>query len=243
MGGHSGHMEGLNNDHIGGHIQPAPVRETKSQPSVGCEKQETKSENIEQVLRDLEELVDRDLSAKDQTDKCRTKPQASSSLPEADQMTDWPTNSIVTFPSIQLPDISDSSTSSTSWLTRTSPASLGPVSPPRPSLRSAPYKRGGSGGQAATRGGNTEVACGQCGWMFDNANFLQLHRVLMHSRRRETKVLVYMIIIYNRLLCNMYPFLKIVHDHNPYPEHDFARALPLQAVQRTSYLQSSLPHL
>ena len=240
MGGHSGHMEGLN-DHIGGHIQPAPVRETKSQPSVGCEKQETKSENIEQVLRDLEELVDRDLSAKDQIDKT---PQASSSLPEADQMTDWPTNSIVTFPSsIQLPDISDPSTSSTSWLTQTSPASLGPVSPPRPSLRSAPYKRGGSGGQAGTRGGNTEVACGQCGWMFDNANFLQLHRVLMHSRRRETKVLVYMIIIYNRFLCNMYPFLKIIHDHNPYPEHDFARALPLQAVQRTSYLQSSLPHL
>ena len=41
-----------------------------------------------------------------------------------------------------------------------------------------------------------QVACGQCGWMFDNANFLQLHRVLMHSRRRETKVLVVITIIF-----------------------------------------------
>ena len=42
----------------------------------------------------------------------------------------------------------------------------------------------------------SQVACGQCGWMFDNANFLQLHRVLMHSRRRETKVLVVITIIF-----------------------------------------------
>ena len=28
-----------------------------------------------------------------------------------------------------------------------------------------------------------EVECEQCGWMFDNANFLHLHKVLMHSRR------------------------------------------------------------
>ena len=124
---------------------------------MGSDMQEPKGENIEQVLRDLEELVDRDLSAKQQEEEKVTE-QASSSLPEVDQMAEWPsTNSIVTFPSIQLPSISDpSSSSSSSWLTQTPAPSLGPLSPPRPSLRSAPYKRGGPGVQMGTRG-NTEV--------------------------------------------------------------------------------------
>jgi len=178
----------------GGQVQATTAMDIKSQPASSTHvssnrQEEPKGENIEQVLRDLEELVDRDLSAKQQDEKAT---QQASSLPEVDQMADWPSNSIVAFPSIQLPSISDPSPSSSAWLTQTSSSpSLGPLSPPRPSLRSAPYKRGGSGGvqQVGTTrgGGNTEVACGQCGWMFDNANFLQLHRVLMHSRRRETK--------------------------------------------------------
>ena len=182
-------------DLLGGQVQATTAMDIKSQPAssthvISERQEEPKGENIEQVLRDLEELVDRDLSAKQQDEKAT---QQTSSLPEVDQMADWPSNSIVAFPSIQLPSISNPSPSS-AWLTQTtSSPSLGPLSPPRPSLRSAPYKRGGSGVQqvGTTRGGgNTEVACGQCGWMFDNANFLQLHRVLMHSRRRETKVLV-----------------------------------------------------
>ena len=186
-------------------MQATTAMDIKSQPAssthVSSERQEEpKGENIEQVLRDLEELVDRDLSAKQQDEKAT---QQTSSLPEVDQMADWPSNSIVAFPSIQLPSISDPSPSS-AWLTQTtSSPSLGPLSPPRPSLRSAPYKRGGSGVQqvGTTRGGgNTEVACGQCGWMFDNANFLQLHRVLMHSRRRETKVLIVSIIFISVLI-------------------------------------------
>ena len=187
----------ISDDHLGGPLQATTVRNQRGQATssthhVGSERQEPKGENIEQVLRDLEELVDRDLSAKHQDEKATLHQGSSSSLPEADQMAEWPTNSIVAFPSIQLPSISDpSSSSSSAWLTQPTPPSLGPLSPPRSSLRSAPYKRGGPGVQMGTRGGgNTEVACGQCGWMFDNANFLQLHRVLMHSRRRETKVLV-----------------------------------------------------
>ena len=140
-------------------MQAATVRNTKGQPvasthHMGSDMQEPKGENIEQVLRDLEELVDRDLSAKQQEEEKVTE-QASSSLPEVDQMAEWPsTNSIVAFPSIQLPSISDPSSSS--WLTQTPAPSLGPLSPPRPSLRSAPYKRGGPGVQMGTRG-NTEV--------------------------------------------------------------------------------------
>ena len=148
-------------DHQGGQVQATTVRNMKGQPVVsthhlGSDMQEPKGENIEQVLRDLEELVDRDLSAKQQEEEKGTE-QASSSLPEVDQMAEWPsTNSIVTFPSIQLPSISDPSSSS-AWLTQTAPApSLGPLSPPRPSLRSAPYKRGGPGVQMGTRS-NTEV--------------------------------------------------------------------------------------
>ena len=143
-------------------MQATTVRDTKGQPvasthHMGGDMQEPKGENIEQVLRDLEELVDRDLSGKQQEDEKAT----SSSLPEVDQMAEWPsTNSIIAFPSIQLPSISDPSSSSSAWLTQTTSPSLGPLSPPRPSLRSVPYKRGGPGVQMGTRG-NTEVACGQ----------------------------------------------------------------------------------
>ena len=201
-------------------VQAPGVSEPKSQPvpnanNVGISErqQEPKGENIEQVLRDLEELVDRDLTCNKLQGE--EEKQASNSLPEVDQMAQWPNNSIafpdISYPGIQhLPnDMSDPSNSST-WLVQTNSPSLGPVSPPRSTLRSTPYKRGGGqgGGQGAgqgagqggqgggqssqicsSRGGSEEVACGQCGWMFDNANFLQLHRVLMHSRRRETKVL------------------------------------------------------
>ena len=142
-------------------------------------------------------------------------------------MAQWPNNSIafpdISYPGIQhLPnDMSDPSNSST-WLVQTNSPSLGPVSPPRSTLRSTPYKRGGGqgggqgvgqggqgqgGGQSSqicsSRGGGEEVACGQCGWMFDNANFLQLHRVLMHSRRRETKVLEHSIILTSKHLKNL----------------------------------------
>ena len=200
-------------------VQAPGVSELKSQPvpsanNVGISErqQEPKGENIEQVLRDLEELVDRDLTCNKLQGE--EEKQASNSLPEVDQMAQWPNNSIafpdISYPGIQhLPnDMSDPSNSST-WLVQTNSPSLGPVSPPRSTLRSTPYKRGGGqgggqgvgqgvgqggqgGGQSSqicsSRGGSDEVACGQCGWMFDNANFLQLHRVLMHSRRRETKV-------------------------------------------------------
>ena len=205
-------------------VQAPGVSELKSQPvpsanNVGISErqQEPKGENIEQVLRDLEELVDRDLTCNKLQGE--EEKQASNSLPEVDQMAQWPNNSIafpdISYPGIQhLPnDMSDPSNSST-WLVQTNSPSLGPVSPPRSTLRSTPYKREGGqgvgqggqgggqgvgqgagqgGGQSSqicsSRGGSDEVACGQCGWMFDNANFLQLHRVLMHSRRRETKVL------------------------------------------------------
>ena len=217
-------------------VQTPGVSDLKSQPvpnanNVGTSErqQEPKGENIEQVLRDLEELVDRDLTCNKLQGE--EEKQASNSLPEVDQMAQWPNNSIafpdISYPGIQhLPnDMSDPSNSST-WLVQTNSPSLGPVSPPRSTLRSTPYKRGGGqgvgqgggqgggqgvgqgggqgegqgigqggqgGGQSSqicsSRGGSEEVACGQCGWMFDNANFLQLHRVLMHSRRRETKVL------------------------------------------------------
>ena len=201
-------------------VQAPGVSELKSQPvpsanNVGISErqQEPKGENIEQVLRDLEELVDRDLTCNKLQGE--EEKQASNSLPEVDQMAQWPNNSIafpdISYPGIQhLPnDMSDPSNSST-WLVQTNSPSLGPVSPPRSTLRSTPYKRGGGqgggqgvgqgvgqggqgGGQSSqicsSRGGSDEVACGQCGWMFDNANFLQLHRVLMHTRRRETKVL------------------------------------------------------
>merc|ERR1712025_1508608 len=33
----------------------------------------------------------------------------------------------------------------------------------------------------------SEVSCDICGWMFDNSSFLQLHKVLMHSRQRQLK--------------------------------------------------------
>ena len=155
-------------EHLGGQVQATTVRNTKDQSlasthHMGSDMQEEpKGENIEQVLRDLEELVDRDFSAKHQHEDEKGTKQGSSSLPEVDQMAEWPSsNSIVSFPSIQLPNISDSpSSSSPAWLTQTTPApSLGPLSPPRPSLRSAPYKRG-PGVPMGTRG-NTEVAYGQ----------------------------------------------------------------------------------
>ena len=103
-------------DHLGGQVQATTVRNTKGQPVVsthhlGRDMQEPKGENIEQVLRDLEELVDRDLSAKQEKDE-KGREQASSSLPEVDQMAEWPSsNSVVTFPSIQLPNISHPSSS------------------------------------------------------------------------------------------------------------------------------------
>ena len=156
-------------DHLAGHMQATTVRNTKGQPvagthHMGSDMQEPKGENIEQVLRDLEELVDRDLSAKQEKDE-KGREQASSSLPEVDQMAEWPSsNSVVTFPSIQLPNISHPSSSS-AWLTQTTPPSLGPLSPPRPSLRSTPYKRGGPGVQMGTRG-NTEVAWRPCICLF-----------------------------------------------------------------------------
>ena len=215
-------------------VQAPVISELKSQPvpsanvGISDRQQEPKGENIEQVLRDLEELVDRDLTSNKLQGE--EEKQASNSLPEVDQMAQWPNNSIafpdISYPGIQhLPnDMSDPSNSST-WLVhnvQTNSPSLGPVSPPRSTLRSTPYKRGGGqgggqgvgqggqgqgGGQSgqicSSRGGGEEVACGQCGWMFDNANFLQLHRVLMHSRRRETKVLEHSIILTSKHLKNL----------------------------------------
>ena len=90
-------------------VQAPGVGELKSQPvpsanNVGISErqQEPKGENIEQVLRDLEELVDRDLTCNKLQGE--EEKQASNSLPEVDQMAQWPNNSIA-FPDISYPGI------------------------------------------------------------------------------------------------------------------------------------------
>ena len=58
--------------------------------------------------------------------------------------------------------------------------------------KSVPYKKPQTQVKspgARTNSTGSEVECNQCGWMFDNASFLQLHKVLMHSRRKETKTM------------------------------------------------------
>ena len=60
--------------------------------------------------------------------------------------------------------------------------------------KALPYKKpatsGATGGHrgsvsAAPSSPSGPVECAECGWMFDNASFLHLHRVLMHSRRQR----------------------------------------------------------
>jgi len=90
-----------------------------------------------------------------------------------------------------------------------------------PSLhtKSVPYKKPQTplkslGGRTSSTG--SEVECNQCGWMFDNASFLQLHKVLMHSRRKEMKTMT----LPDHYTCKQCPNDKtIFQQYDLYTEH------------------------
>ena len=186
-------------------------------------------ESIEQVLKDLEELVDRENSCTPsiptsspskppsipyKPPSIPSKPPSIPSIPPSipsippGTPSSQPSTTSLYLHGPQQPSLLSQADPGTPWaplpLSQPLPILLSPPieplwspalppssyssppAPPRPSPRPAPYRKGAAGPRPGA--GSSEVACGQCGWMFDNTNFLHLHKVLMHSRRRETKV-------------------------------------------------------
>ena len=139
------------------------------------------ADNIEQVIKDLEELVDRETNSNgvvtmttpwpvfSDNNVCSApvSPPAPPPLPSPAPPPpyQYPDNSV------RSPGNSSHSTYKVSSIHHSKPV---PYTKPPVSARAPPSSTVTSSG----------VTCGECGWMFDNASFLHLHKALMHGRRR-----------------------------------------------------------